>query len=184
MIKWDLKGGANMNLQFEGQHIDVPDHWKDLVTSRLAALENGRRKILHARVTFRKNTHHNTGNEEASIVLAVPGTTLTASKRREVMGEALNTVLDAIEREWQRHWTKKRRAREKTPVDRSTHGVVVRIFREQGYGFIQTEGGREAYFHKNSVHGVPFERLEIGTLVKCELEDGKKGPQASRVLVK
>lgn len=173
-----------MNLRLEGHHIQVPDHWKDLVASRLAALENGRRKILHARVTFRKNTHHNTGSEEASIVLTVPGTTLAASRHGEVMGEALNAALEVIEREWQRHWTKKRGAHKKTPVDRSTQGVVVRLFREQEYGFIQTEGGREAYFHKNSVRGVPFERLEVGTLVKCELEEGEKGLQAPRVLVK
>jgi len=173
-----------MNVRFEGQHIEVPDHWKELVTSRLTALENGRRKILHARVTFRKSTHHNTGNDEATIVLTVPGTTLAASRRGEVMSEALNAALEVIEREWHRYWTKKRRLQKKTPATSSTHGVVARLFREQEYGFIQTEGDREVYFHKNSVHGAPFERLEVGTLVKCELEEGQKGPQASRVLIK
>jgi ribosomal subunit interface protein len=173
-----------MNLRFEGQHIEVPDHWKELVSSRLAALENGHRKILHARVTFRKSTHHNTGNDEASIVLTIPGTTLAASRNGQVMGEALNTALEVIEREWQRYWNKKRRLKKKIPAARTTHGVVARLFREQEYGFIQTEGGREVYFHKNSVHNLPFERLEVGTLVNCELEEGKKGPQASRVLVK
>jgi ribosomal subunit interface protein len=173
-----------MNLRFEGQHIKVASQWKDLVTSRLAALENGRRKILHARVTFRKNTHHNTGSEETSIVLSLPGVTLAASKRGQVMGEALNAVLDAIEREWHRHWTKKRRALKKSSVDRSIPGIVARVFRDQEYGFIQTDGGDEAYFHRNSLRGVPFERLEEGTPVKCELEDGNKGLQASRVILK
>ena len=173
-----------MNLQFEGQHIEVPDHWKEWVASRLAALENGRRKILHARVTFRKSTHHNTGNDEASIVLTVPGTILAASRNGEVMGEALNTALEVIEREWQRYWTKKRRLKKKTPAFSSTHGVVARVFRDQEYGFIQTEEGQEVYFHKNSIHNLAFERLEVGTLVNYELEEGEKGPQASRVLVK
>jgi ribosomal subunit interface protein len=173
-----------MNLRFEGQHIEVPDHWKELVTSRLAALENGHRKILHARITFRKSTHHNTGNDEASIVLTIPGTTLAASRNGQVMGEALNTALEVIEREWQRYWNKKRRLKKKIPAARTTHGVVARLFRDQEYGFIQTEGGREVYFHKNSVYNLSFEQLEVGTLVNCELEEGKKGPQASRVLVK
>jgi ribosomal subunit interface protein len=173
-----------MNLRFEGQHIEVPEHWKELVTSRLAALENGHRKILHARVTFRKSTHHNTGNDEASIVLTIPGTTLAASRNGQVMGEALNATLEVIEREWQRYWTKKRRSKKKMPAVRTTHGVVARLFKDQEYGFIQTEGGREIYFHKNSVNNLPFERLEVGTLVNCELEEGKKGPQASRVQVK
>jgi ribosomal subunit interface protein len=173
-----------MNVRFEGQHIEVADHWKEVVTSRLAALENGRRKILHARVTFRKSTHHNTGNDEATIVLTIPGSTLAASRRGEVMSDALNATLDVIEREWQRYWTKKRRSQRKIPAARSIHGVVARLFREKEYGFIQTEGGREVYFHRNSVHGAPFERLEVGTVVKCELEEGQKGIQASRVLIK
>ena len=172
-----------MNLRFEGQHFEVPESWKDLVRSRLSSLENSRRKILHGRVSFRKSTHHNAGNDEVTIVLTVPKATLAASKEREIMSDALNAALDAIEREWQRHWTKKRQAREKVPADRSLHGVVARVFKEEDYGFIQTDGGREVYFHKNSVHGVPFECLDAGTKVRFELAKGRKGPQASWVLV-
>jgi ribosomal subunit interface protein len=102
-----------MNVRFEGQHIEVPDAWKELVTARLTAMENGRRKILHARITFRKSTHHNTGNDEAIMVLTVPGTTLAASRSGEVMNDVLNATLDVIEREWQRYWTKKRRVQKK-----------------------------------------------------------------------
>ena len=105
-----------MNERFEGQHIEVPDSWKELVTFRLAALENERRKILHARVTFRKSTHHNTGNDEATIVLTVPGTILAASRSGEVMNDALNATLEVIEREWQRYWTKKHRLQKKVPA--------------------------------------------------------------------
>lgn len=173
-----------MNLRFEGQHIEVSEAWKDLVRSRLSSLENGRRKILHGRVTFRKSTHHNTGSDEVTIVLTVPRATLAASKEREIMSDALNAALDAIEREWQRHWTKKRQAREKVPADRSLHGVVARLFKEENYGFIQTDGGREVYFHKNSVCGIPFERLDAGTKVQFKLAKGQKGPQASRVMIK
>jgi ribosome-associated translation inhibitor RaiA/cold shock CspA family protein len=173
-----------MNLRFEGLHFDIPDQWKELVQSRLSALTNGRRKILHARVTLRKSTHHNSGNDEAVVVLAIPGATLAATKQAEVVGEALTLALDAVEREWMRHWTKKQKRREKTPAHRSTHGVVARLFKDQDFGFVQTEGGVEAYFHKNSVRGVPFDRLEIGTQVICELENGQKGPQASRILIK
>ncbi|MBI3304044.1 MAG: cold shock domain-containing protein, partial [Deltaproteobacteria bacterium] len=38
------------------------------------------------------------------------------------------------------------------------------------------------YFHKNSLDGLPFERLEKGMQVAFEIEEGEKGLQASRVL--
>ena len=54
-------------------------------------------------------------------------------------------------------------------------------FRTQGYGFLETPGGREIYFHKNSVLDGGFGRLKIGTAVRFAEEEGEKGPQASTV---
>src|ERR671924_1664766 len=36
-------------------------------------------------------------------------------------------------------------------------GVVIRLFREQGYGFIKGLDGQEIYFHKNSLSGEEFD---------------------------
>jgi cold shock CspA family protein/ribosome-associated translation inhibitor RaiA len=62
-------------------------------------------------------------------------------------------------------------------------GLVVRLFREQGYGFIQSSNGQEIYFHKNSLPANDFDRLEIGTGVQWHEEQGDKGPQASTVRI-
>ena len=60
---------------------------------------------------------------------------------------------------------------------------VVKLFPVEDYGFLQTPDGREVYFHKNSVLGPGFDRLEVGAQVHFAEEMGEKGPQASTVRV-
>ena len=60
---------------------------------------------------------------------------------------------------------------------------IARLFPDEGYGFIETADGREVYFHKNSVVGERFERLEVGKEVRFVEEHGENGPQASTVHV-
>jgi cold shock CspA family protein len=58
---------------------------------------------------------------------------------------------------------------------------ISKLFPEEGYGFLETPGGREIYFHKNSVLDGGFERLKVGMAVRFAEEEGEKGPQASTV---
>jgi len=58
---------------------------------------------------------------------------------------------------------------------------VSKLFPAEGYGFLETPGGREIYFHRNSVLDGGFGRLKTGTVVKFAEEEGEKGPQASTV---
>ena len=58
---------------------------------------------------------------------------------------------------------------------------VSKLFPREGYGFLETLGGREIYFHKNSVLDGGFERLKVGIAVRFAEEEGEKGPQASTV---
>jgi len=60
-------------------------------------------------------------------------------------------------------------------------GVICKLFPLEGYGFILKEGGGEVYFHKNALHGLKFEELEDGMEVAFNVEEGKKGPQATTV---
>jgi cold shock CspA family protein/ribosome-associated translation inhibitor RaiA len=62
------------------------------------------------------------------------------------------------------------------------HGVVSKIYPDEGYGFIQGFGAREIYFHRNSVLD-GFENLKIGVEVRFKEEEGEKGPQASTVKI-
>ena len=60
-------------------------------------------------------------------------------------------------------------------------GRVMKLFPAEGYGFLETPGGREIYFHKNSVLDGGFDSMKVGMVVRFAEEEGEKGPQASSV---
>ncbi|HLO84667.1 MAG TPA: HPF/RaiA family ribosome-associated protein [Nostocaceae cyanobacterium] len=64
-----------------------------------------------------------------------------------------------------------------------TIALVIKLFRDRGYGFLKTLEGREIYFHRHSVLHDEFDRIEIGTGVYFSQEDGEEGPQASTVRI-
>lgn len=66
--------------------------------------------------------------------------------------------------------------------------LVVRLLHQEddeteGYGFLETDEGREIYFHENAVIHGDFERLAPGTEVRFEESMGDMGPQATTVQV-
>jgi len=62
-------------------------------------------------------------------------------------------------------------------------GLVVRLFEEDGYGFLRTPDGEERFFHRNAVLHDDFERLAVGTEVRFEPSEGDAGPAASSVQI-
>lgn len=75
------------------------------------------------------------------------------------------------------------RQRRDVKTHEEPRALIVRLFRDQGYGFLKTLDGREIYFHRNSVLHGDFERLEAGTEVRFEEAMGENGPQATTVQV-
>lgn len=62
-------------------------------------------------------------------------------------------------------------------------GLIVRLLREQEYGFIKSPEGEEVYFHKNSLAGDDLDRLEVGPECSGTGREGNDGPQASTVRI-
>jgi cold shock CspA family protein len=71
----------------------------------------------------------------------------------------------------------------KSHPEQEVGGLIIRLFRDKGYGFIKGANGQEIYFHKNSLLGNDFDRLQIGTGVQWHEEQGDKGPQATTVRI-
>lgn len=92
---------------------------------------------------------------------------------------AIREAFKAVRRQLQ-DYVRLRRREIKTHAE-TPRARVSRLFPEEGYGFIATPGGREVYFHRNSVLDGEFGRLEIGSEVNFAEEEGEKGPQASTV---
>jgi cold shock CspA family protein len=62
-------------------------------------------------------------------------------------------------------------------------GLVVRLFPQQDYGFIEVRGSPDLYFTRNAVTGGSFDDLKVGTMVEVTraTTEGPMGPQASSV---
>ena len=61
-------------------------------------------------------------------------------------------------------------------------GVIKKIMDGKGFGFISVEGGgKDIFFHSNSLVGVEFNTLKEGDAVTFETEDSPKGVNAVNV---
>ena len=117
-----------------------------------------------------------------NVDITVPGSELVADKSDEEVYAAIRGAFDAAERQVEA-WAARRRGEVKSQV-LPPEGQVVRIFQEEGFGFIAGPDGREIYFHRNAVLDPPgFEKLEVGSRVRFAEEQGFEGPQASTVAV-
>ena len=58
-------------------------------------------------------------------------------------------------------------------------GIVKRLMREKGFGFIQGNDGEEWFFHQSSCQD--FESLREGQTVTFDKGQGPKGPRGENV---
>ena len=52
---------------------------------------------------------------------------------------------------------------------------------DRGFGFINTGGAKDLFFHSTSLQGVSFEQLQVGQKVTYTEGRGPKGPCAENV---
>jgi cold shock protein len=64
-----------------------------------------------------------------------------------------------------------------------TKGTVKWFNSEKGYGFITPEDGPDVFVHYSEIKGSGYRSLNEGDKVEFEITDGKKGKQASSVIV-
>jgi ribosomal subunit interface protein len=170
-----------MQLDIEGRNTEVQPRWQSLIETKLSKLERYPNEIVHARVTITHNPHHQLGDNHVQIVLSVAGQTLTVKKRGAQIHTVLRTALAAAEREVSTyHQHRKRFVKEPAP---RPMGTIARVFRTKGYGYIQGNGDRQIYFHRDALDGLAFDDISKGLPVAFDIEEGKNGPQASRVYV-
>lgn len=67
----------------------------------------------------------------------------------------------------------------------STVNGKVKWFNEKkGFGFIEQDGGKgDIFVHFSAIQSEGFKTLKEGDPVTFEVEEGQKGPQASKVTV-
>jgi cold shock CspA family protein/ribosome-associated translation inhibitor RaiA len=173
-----------MDIQIESRNVAMTPRWRTEIETRMQGLQDGHDDLTHGRVTLSKNRHHKKADNvaEALIVVSVKGRhTVTARKREKSFEEAIREAFEAVEGELRRIREKRASHEVRVPGAAPLHGVIARVLRGEGYGFILDDTGVEVYFHRNAVHDLNFDELEEGTEVSFNMEPGEKGPQATTV---
>ncbi len=166
-------------VEIQAQQVVMQPRWRDLIDDQVARLERRYPRLIRIHVTLKHGRHHLQGAEQVDILASVPGRTVRIGKQEEEMAAALHAAFEALERELDEYYAGLRGFGK--PPGARPQGIVVRVFPERGYGFISVGKGEEVYFHRNALHGLEFETLEPGQPVELEVEQGERGPQASRV---
>ena len=95
--------------------------------------------------------------------------------------QVIGVAFDAAERQLEEHARMQRRTikSHEGPI----YARVALLYPEQSYGFIETPGRLNVYFHRIVVEDDAFVHLEVGSEVMYSLaeDEGPMGPQASRV---
>lgn len=176
-------------LQISFRGIDHSDAVEADLRERAGRLEQFYGRITGCRVVVEApHARHRKGKlYHVRIDLTVPGAEIVVGRdpglhhAHEDIYVAIRDAFDAARRQLEDHV---RRARGDTKRhDVPPHGRVSKLFLRDGYGIIETPGGREIYFHRNSVVGDAFDGVEIGQEVRFVAARGEseKGPQATTV---
>jgi ribosomal subunit interface protein len=160
---------------------------KKAVEDRAADLERYFNKIQSCNVVVESpHRKQRQGNlYHVRVRLTVPGDEIVVSRDppEHAQNEDLYLVINEAFKETARKledYVRRRRGQVKQRVG-PPQGRVVRIFPDEGYGFLEDADGREIYFHRNSVLDGAFPQIEVGSEVRFAEEPGEKGPQASTV---
>jgi len=175
-------------IQIEFQGMEPIEHVRSAIAQHVADLESRFGRVTACRVVLKSpGGHHRTGGQyEVNIRLALPNgrevnidRTATADERQADVAFAVNDAFKRARRRLQDQ-VRRMQGHVKTPAERPI-GTVRKLDPTGGFGFLETNDGREIYFHQNSVRDGKFGQLAPGTRVLFSEEPGDKGPQASTV---
>jgi cold shock CspA family protein/ribosome-associated translation inhibitor RaiA len=181
---------GTMNLQVTFRHLEPSPRLEQLIREQAEKLDSfyGHIMSCHVMVDAIHRLHPNATVFQVRIDLTVPGGELYVGRdagdprTHEDVYFAVREAFHAIRRQLQ-DYARRQRGETKTHEPVQEHARVSKFFPQQGYGFLETEDGRDVYFHRNAVLNGDFDRLEVGTEVRFQEEQAFEGPQASTVAV-
>src|SRR3954468_10912818 len=135
---------------------------------RADRLERHSDRITGCRIAVERptgNHHHEGGPYRVRVDVTVPGSEVVADKQSEEIFIAIRDAFEAAERQVE-EFVDRRRDFAKPPAGAVPEGQVVRLFSQEGFGFITAPDGREVYFHRNAVDDPGFDKLEVGCRVR------------------
>lgn len=189
-------------LEISYHNLDRSGWVDDYIRERAEHLDHMSGGLISCRVIVEQvQNQHQTGNPfRVRVEASMPPQKVLIGNKEGIVGDThvqlrpiIRHAFDAVERQARktrqilRGETKPRYGSETLSEPRPlapSVGLVVRIFRDEGYGFIKIPtDNEEYYFHQNAVLHRDFERIELGTQVRFEPSLGDEGPQASTVQI-
>ena len=152
------------------------------IRSKMAKLEEFHPRITSCRVAVEHvGQHQHQGREyRVRIDVRVPGKEIVVNRdHHEDVYVALRDAFDSVKRQLEE--AERLQRGDIKFHDTPQHGEIVRLFPEQGYGFIRSGDGREFYFGRENVVHPDFDALTAGARVQFIEDAGAEGPQAKRV---
>jgi ribosomal subunit interface protein len=185
-----LETAMESSLQISFKHMDSSGSLEQLIRERTERLSRFHPRIIGCRVVVevpRRRTASFKAPISVAVEVTVPGHNLivarSAEHRHEMKNDhtaAVNRAFDAIQRQLvkvsdlecgnvKRH-------------DVMETGVVIEVFPDEGYGFIQVRGSPDLTFTRHALHA-DFGCVEAGMVVQTSRApfEGPMGPQASSV---
>ncbi len=178
-------------LEVTYRDVDKTDEIDLLIRKKAAKLDEVCDHIISCRVMVERVQKHQRTARPYKVRIDIkmpPGHELVVSRDPAKgdlhldLGAEVRWAFDALERKV-KELVEKQRRDVKKHLYHEVQGVIAKIFRADGTGFITTIDGREIFFHKNSVTNRGFDLLKEGMGVRFVETMGEKGPQASTVQV-
>jgi hypothetical protein len=179
-------------LQIAFKNVESSVSLETLIRERVERLQRFHPHITGARVVV-EVPHRSPESGKLPLGIAVeidiPGRNTVIAKgeqdRREIRGDRsaiVNRVFEAAERQLEQI-SAIRKGEVKQHGSVGDTGIVVRIFPDQHYGFIEVKDSPDLYFSRDVVGNGSFEHIKVGALVHVTraTSEGPMGPQASSV---
>jgi cold shock CspA family protein len=175
-------------LELEFQGMTGTPQIRSVIEKHVAELEQRGSRVTACRVMVKgPGQHHRKGGlYEVHIRLALPDgrevnvdRTPPADERHADLAFAVNDAFRHARRQLQDQVRRLQGQVKKHEGPPSA--TVVRLDPSGEFGFLETGDGQEIYFHRNSVTGDDFARLQVGSRVTFAEEAGEKGTQATTV---
>lgn len=179
-------------LQIAFKNVASSEFLEGLIRERVDRLQRFHHHITGARVVV-EVPHRSAESGKTplgiSVEVDIPGHKPIVAKgeqdRREMKGDnsaIVNRVFEAIERQLEQTTAIMNRE-VKNHTSSGDTGVVVRLFPEQNYGFVELRDSPDLYFSRDVVSGGGFDELKVGTVVHVtkSTSEGPMGPQASLI---
>lgn len=174
-------------LQVSFTNMDASDAMRAHIEELAAKLDRFHDRIVGCRVTVRAPNRSATRGKlfQVRLDVTVPGREIVISREapqhqaNQDIYAAIRDAFDTAVRQLE-DTARQRRGDVKSHVEEPS-GEVVRLFPEEGYGFLEDKVIGEIYFHANSVPNDGFKKLKPGMPVRYQAEAGEKGLQATVV---